>query len=167
MDKSKLTDDTLLTVKEASLLTGKSIPAFYTDKRQKDLGFHEKGDGVWLIRVGDLVNKVKWLTPDYEPRSTKNKGGTVQNLLGEGNLENTAPSVEELRLQIGRLENEVQQLRLEREEFAKKEFNLEQQARRLKGELETLKELITGLREQNATMSAVLISIGNKGQGVE
>lgn len=163
MDKSKLTDDTLLTVKEASLLTGKSIPAFYTDKRQDDLGFHEKGDGVWLIRVGDLVNKAKWLTPEYEPR---NKKTVVQRSQGNTEVSSDA-TVEDLLEQITHMKTELEELRREREDFTKKEFNLEQQARRLKGELETLKELNDGLREQNATMSAVLISMGNKGQNVE
>lgn len=167
MDKSKLTDDTLLTVKEASLLTGKSIPAFYTEKRQADLGFDQKGEGVWLIRVGDLVNKAKWLTPDYEPRGSLATAVKSHNASDDVGVEASKASSDALLQKIEQLETELRELRLEREGFAKKEFNLEQQARRLKGEVETLKELIDGLREQNATMSAVLISMGNKGQSVE
>jgi hypothetical protein len=73
----EITRETLLTVKEASELTNLTVPTFYTNKRKLDLKFNEKSDdGVWLIKVGDLID-AHMLTSDFLPTKSPRMSGRL------------------------------------------------------------------------------------------
>ena len=65
-EQKSLTLDTLLTVKEAAVLTNRSVQSFYSEKRRRDFGFDKASGGKWFIPVSLLV-KHGLLTSDFQP----------------------------------------------------------------------------------------------------
>lgn len=121
-DNSDLTWDSVLSVREASERTNRSIPTFYTEKRKRDFGFYEQQDeGTWLIPVRALV-KARFLTPDtFEPT----KGVRVYSPPKDELIE---PHIYEDK--IKQLEADIQRLlsenhRLQEELVRQKEFYLD------------------------------------------
>ena len=105
IEREDLTPETVLTVKDASRLTRLSVPAFYTERNKQLLGFNEKqGDGVWLIKVDDLV-KHGFLTSDYEPTKSERKFGDFTKSNEE--VENLSREVEALTAEIASLRQQL------------------------------------------------------------
>lgn len=70
LNEFNLTNETLLTVKQAAALTNVSVPTFYTDQRKKDFGYDPNSNDVWLIPVHLLIRH-GFLTEDFQPTRSK------------------------------------------------------------------------------------------------
>lgn len=128
-----MTRETLLTVKEASELTGLTVPTFYTEKRKQDLKFYERpADGVWLIKVGDLVDAFM-LTPDF--KATKSPRMSSRMVEGNTFLEEVLAEKEAL---IEHLRSELAALHMENSK-------LEMLASEREKQLEMVNKLISTL----------------------
>lgn len=113
LERENLTGDMMLSVKDASRLTRLSIPAFYTERNKRLLGFYEKqGDGVWLIKASDLVEN-GFLTEQFEPTKSERKIGDVAKSNEE--VEHLNQVINELTSEIARLSQQLEAEAKERE----------------------------------------------------
>lgn len=106
LNKENLSMDTLLTVKQAAMLTNVSVPTFYTEQRKHDFGHDPDSKDVWLIPVHLLIRH-GFLTEDFEPtRSKRTYSNSSKEIFdGEQNAE-----IDALRRVIGELETKIRVL---------------------------------------------------------
>lgn len=97
-DKSSISHDSWLTVKEAAELTNLSVPTFYTPQRKKDFGYDEKSGDVWMIPVQLLINH-GLLTPDLEPVRPVRSSSKIE----AAQLESMAAEIRKLNQELGEL----------------------------------------------------------------
>lgn len=115
-----------VTVKEAAILTNRSVPSFYSEKRKKDFLFHEADARGWRIPVRLLVEHgllTESLEATKKPREPVASPASVID-----------PN------EINRLEEVISELERERDALQNERNHLETQRDSLKNERDSLKE---------------------------
>lgn len=107
LNEFNLTNETLLTVKQAAALTNVSVPTFYTEQRKKDFGYDPGSNDVWLIPVHLLI-KHGFLTEDFQPTRSKriyaNSSKEVSDSEHRAEIETLQRVIEEQKSRIQVLE---------------------------------------------------------------
>lgn len=113
LEKENLTPSTMLTVKDASRFCNMSVPAFYTDRNKKLLGFDQRKDdnSVWLISVERLIEN-GFLTSDFEPVRGMANIRTIRSSEKSGDQ---GQILDDLLKKVSQLEQELQLVSRERD----------------------------------------------------